>query len=107
DPSLLPETHGVTDDDLRALPASLIDGPVSQGAASMWDVVERLRRIYCSTTGFDVAHIFVPEERRWLRESVETGRFLAPTDPIDPGALLDRLTQVEAFDRFLHRTFPG
>jgi 2-oxoglutarate dehydrogenase E1 component len=107
DPSLLPQTHGVTEADLRELPASLIGGPVAQGAASMWDVVERLRAIYCSTTGFDVAHIFVPEERHWLREAIETGRFRAPADPIDPVALLERLTQVEAFERFLHRTFPG
>ena len=27
DPSLLPATHGVTDEDLRALPASLVAGP--------------------------------------------------------------------------------
>ena len=107
DPTLLPETHGVTEADLRSLPASLIGGPVAAGADSVWDVVERLRQIYCSTTGFDVAHIFVPEERQWLREAIETGRFRAPADPIDPVALLDRLTQVEAFERFLHRTFPG
>jgi 2-oxoglutarate dehydrogenase E1 component len=107
DPSLRPETHGVSEADLRAFPATLIGGAVAEGAASMWDVVERLRGIYCSTTGFDVAHIFVPEERHWLREAIETGRFRAPADPIDPLALLDRLTQIEAFERFLHRTFPG
>ena len=107
DPTLVPETHGVTESDLRSLPASLIGGPVAEGAESVWDVVERLRQVYCSTTGFDVAHIFVPEERQWLREAIETGRFRAPADPIDPVALLDRLTQVEAFERFLHRTFPG
>jgi 2-oxoglutarate dehydrogenase E1 component len=107
DPTLQPETHGVTEQDLRALPPSLLEGPVTDGASSMWDVVERLRAIYCSTTGYDIAHIFVPEEREWLREVIETGRYRAPNDPIDPIALLDRLTDVEAFERFLHRTFPG
>jgi 2-oxoglutarate dehydrogenase E1 component len=107
DPSLLPETHGVTDEDLRRLPSSLINSPLTQGASSMFDVVEALRRVYCSTTGYDYAHVFVPAERRWLRNAAEAGRFRAPDDPIDPIALLDRLTQVEAFERFLHRTFPG
>ncbi|MCR4373647.1 MAG: 2-oxoglutarate dehydrogenase E1 component, partial [Acidobacteria bacterium] len=107
DPALLPETHGVTESDLRAMPASLMRGHIAHGAGSMWDVVERLRQIYCSTTGYDIAHIFVPDERRWLREAVETGRYHAPADPIDSMALLERLTDVEAFERFLHRTFPG
>ncbi len=107
DPSLQPETHGVTEVELRALPASLISSPIAEGAASMWDVVERLRKLYCGTTGYDAAHIFVPEERRWLRRQVETTQYQAPSDPIDPLALLDRLTQVEGFERFLQRTFPG
>jgi 2-oxoglutarate dehydrogenase E1 component len=107
DPSLLPETHGVTEDDLRQLPASLISSPLCVGAAHMLDAIDAFRRIYCSTTGYDFAHVFVPDERRWLREAVECGRFRAPSDPIDPVALLDRLTEVEAFERFLQRTFPG
>ncbi len=107
DPSLLPDTHGVTDDDLRSLPASLIDGPAAEGAANAYEAIAALRRIYCSTVGYDYSHVFVPEERAWLRQAAELGRFRAPADPIDPVALLDRLTQVEAFERFLHRTFPG
>jgi 2-oxoglutarate dehydrogenase E1 component len=107
DPLLLPATHGLTDEDLRNLPASLIDGPLADGAATAYDAIEALRRIYCSTTGYDFAHVFVPAEREWLRQAAERGRFRAPADPIDPVALLDRLSQIEAFERFLHRTFPG
>jgi 2-oxoglutarate dehydrogenase E1 component len=107
DPSLSPENYGITVEDLRVLPASLIASPVADDATTMFDVVEALRRVYCSTTGYDYAHVFVPEERRWLRTAAEGGRFRAPVDPIDPHALLDRLTQVEVFERFLHRAFPG
>src|SRR6187455_1183413 len=90
DPALDLATHGVTEADLRALPASLIKGPVAEGASSMWEVVTRLRAIYCSTTGYDFAHIFVPDERHWLREAIETGRYRAPEDPIDPMSLLEQ-----------------
>jgi 2-oxoglutarate dehydrogenase E1 component len=107
DPSLLADTHGVTDQDLRELPAGLVAGPLGDGAANALEAIEALRRIYCSTTGYDFAHVFVPEERDWLRQAVERGRFRAPQDPIDPVAVLDRLSQVEAFERFLHRAFPG
>ncbi|HEX2340440.1 MAG TPA: 2-oxoglutarate dehydrogenase E1 component [Vicinamibacterales bacterium] len=107
DPLLLERTHNVTDEDLRRLPASIIGGPAASEAANASEAIAALRRVYCSTTGYDFAHIFVPEEREWLREAVERGRFRAPADPIDPRALLQRLTEVEVFERFLHRTFPG
>jgi 2-oxoglutarate dehydrogenase E1 component len=107
DPSLVPETHGVTNEDLRSLPASLIWSALADNASNMLEVVDAFRAVYCARTGYDFAHVFVPAERRWLRQAVESGRFRSPADPIDPEALLDRLTQVEVFERFLHRTFPG
>ena len=107
DPSLYPGAHGITDADLKALPASLVDGPVAESSASAFEAIEKLRRIYCSTTGFDYAHVFVPEEREWVRHAAESGRFLPPMDATSAEAVLDRITQVEVFERFLHRTFPG
>ena len=107
DPSLSAAAHGIMDDDLRRLPASLVDGPVAESSANAFEAIERLRRIYCSTTGFDYAHIFVPEEREWLRHAAESGRFLPPMDAPSVEAVLDRITQVEVFERFLQRTFPG
>jgi 2-oxoglutarate dehydrogenase E1 component len=106
-PLLHPEGHSITSDQLRLVPASLINEAVAVGCDTMFDLVEKLRSIYCGTTGYDIAHIFVPEERLWLRDAIETGMYRAPKDPIDPVALLDRLTDVEVFEKFLHRTYPG
>ncbi|MGE3840098.1 MAG: 2-oxoglutarate dehydrogenase E1 component [Vicinamibacterales bacterium] len=107
DPALHPRAHGVTEDDLRRVPAELIGGPCAAGAANAFEAIERLRRVYCSTVGYDYAHIFIPEEREWLRQVAEAGLMRPPLDPVDVHELLDRLTQVEAFERFLHRAFPG
>src|SRR5258708_2389343 len=107
DPSLLPERHGLTEEDLRRIPANLITSPLCTQASSMYELVAACRRVYCSTTGYDYAQAFVPEERMWLRQAAEEGGCGEPADPINPVALLDRLAQVEAFERFLHRTFPG
>jgi 2-oxoglutarate dehydrogenase E1 component len=107
DPSLSTRAHGITDDDLKALPASLVGGPVAENSSNAYEAIEKLRRVYCSTTGFDYSHVFVPEEREWLRHAAESGRFLPPMDPAHAEELLDRITQVEVFERFLHRTFPG
>jgi 2-oxoglutarate dehydrogenase E1 component len=107
DPSLSPASHGISDDDLRQLPASLVGGRVAEKAANAFEAIENLRRVYSSTAGFDLAQVFVPEEREWLRDAVESGRFLPPVDADHARALLDRLTEVEVFEQFLHRVFPG
>jgi 2-oxoglutarate dehydrogenase E1 component len=107
DPSLGLQAHGLTEQDLSQLPASLIGGPIAERAANALEAIQALRKVYSSTTGYDYEHIHVPEKREWLRHAVESGRFRPPKDPIDPQALLKRLTQVEVFERFLHRIFPG
>jgi len=107
DPSLDPRAHGLTEEVLRRLPADVVGGPASAGAADAHEAIERLRAAYCGTTGHDYNQVFVPEEREWLRRAVESGQFRPPHDPIDGRELLDRVTEVESFERFLHRTFPG
>jgi len=112
DPSLEPEYHGLTRQDLQSLPASLFDGMFpyaadSAGSRSAWDLIEWLRSIYCGVSGVDHGHVRDPEERRWLIEAMESRRFRPPADPIDEVALLDRITQEGAFELFIHRAFPG
>jgi 2-oxoglutarate dehydrogenase E1 component len=107
DPSLAPEAHGISEADLRQLPATLVGGPVAERAANAADAIAALRKVYSSQIGFDLSHIFRREERVWLRYAIESGAYRAPGDPIDEAALLDRITQVEVFERFLHRSFPG
>ncbi len=107
DPTLDPATYGLTDDDLRRLPAGLVGGPIAERTTNALEAMRELRAVYSSTVGYDYDHIHIPEERDWLREAAEAGRFRPPQNPIDPKPLLERLTQVEVFERFLHRIFPG
>ncbi len=106
DPALHPSAHGISDADLRALPAALISGPFA-AAADAHAAITQLRGIYSATIGYDYDHIRLPNERAWLREAAETRRFRPPNDPFDPRRLLEQLTKVEAFEQFLHRIFPG
>lgn len=107
DPSLELPTYALTEDDLRALPASIIGGPIGARTRNALEAVAELRAVYSATLGYDNDHIRVPEEREWLRQAAESRRFHPNSDPINSIALLERLTQVEAFERFLQRTFPG
>ncbi len=107
DPSLAAASHGLTTDTLKKLPASIVSGPAAAGAANAFEAIARLREIYCSNTGHDYNQVFVPDERVWLRQAVESGQFRPPSEPINGPELLDRITKIETFERFLHRTFPG
>lgn len=106
-PELDPAAHGLTDADLDKLPAGVVEGPVAEGAANAAEAIAHLREIYSSAVGYDFDHIQVPEERRWLRDAVETRQFAMPLEPAAKRALLRRLTDVEAFERFLHQTYLG
>jgi 2-oxoglutarate dehydrogenase E1 component len=107
DPSLAPQSHGLTTEALKRLPATIVSGPAAAGSANAFEAIAKLRDIYCSTTGHDYNHVFVPDERVWLRQAVESGHYRPPHDPINSDELLARITEVETFERFLHRTFPG
>ncbi len=107
DPQLELTSHGIREEDLATLPASVVGGPVARSASNATEALARLRAVYSSTTGYELAHVEDPDERAWLFEAVEDGRFRPPTDPIDERELLDRLTEISAFERFLQRAYPG
>ncbi|MCC2670816.1 MAG: 2-oxoglutarate dehydrogenase, subunit, partial [Armatimonadetes bacterium] len=107
DAALRPEMHGIREEDLAQLPASIVGGPSCQGAANALEAIQKLRGIYQSTIGYDFEHVSNAAERSWLHEAVECGRFCPPNDPIDELKLLQRLTDVGSFERFLQLAFPG
>ncbi|MEZ4729762.1 MAG: 2-oxoglutarate dehydrogenase E1 component [Caldilineaceae bacterium] len=108
DPSLALAYHGLTEADLHALPASLVGGPVAERTTTAWDAIQELRTLYSgSCTGYDFDHLRIPEVRAWLRDAVESDTYGPTAQPMDEMRLLERLTQVEAFEHFIQTNFPG
>jgi 2-oxoglutarate dehydrogenase E1 component len=107
DPTLDPTFYRITDEDLETLPSLIIGGPIAERTSNAREAAEELRGIYCDTTGYDFGHVHDPEERFWLRESVESGRFDKTMEGENAKRLLERLTRVDAFEKFLHKTFLG
>jgi 2-oxoglutarate dehydrogenase E1 component len=108
DPTLDPGFYRISEDDLETLPASLIvGGPISEHTTTAKEAVDELRRVYCKTTGYDFGHVHDPEERFWLREAVESERFVEVMEGEDARQLLMRLTRVDTFEKFLHKAFLG
>ncbi|MCS7003193.1 MAG: thiamine pyrophosphate-dependent enzyme, partial [Dehalococcoidia bacterium] len=60
-----------------------------------------------SRIGYEYAHLVSAEQRRWLRDAIEGEQFPPRLDGDDAISVLDELTKVEAFERFLHKAFVG
>jgi 2-oxoglutarate dehydrogenase E1 component len=71
------------------------------------EALPALRETYCGTIAYEIEHISDHEERVWLRQVIESGRYRAPLPAEERRALLERLTQVEVFERYLQRAFLG
>ena len=107
DPTLDPSFYRISEEDLANLPTLIIGGPVAGRTSNAKEAADELRRLYCRTTGYDFGHVHEPEERFWLREAVESERFGGTMPPDEAKRLLKRLTRIDTFEKFLHRTFLG
>ncbi|MFW6079783.1 MAG: thiamine pyrophosphate-dependent enzyme, partial [Gemmatimonadota bacterium] len=104
-PMLDPAFHGIDEERLRDLPASILG--LERVGPTMLDVLGWLRETYTATIGYEFEHIEDPERREWLRERIETGEDRAPLGAGHKERLLKRLTEVEALEQFLHRAYLG
>ena len=104
-PQLDPSFFGTSVEELRELPASLLfeDGRDE----SLADVLQRLHQAYCGTIGYEFEHLEDPSVVRWLWDQVESGTHTHPLEPGDRVRLLQRLTEVEGLEQFLHRSYLG
>jgi 2-oxoglutarate dehydrogenase E1 component len=107
DASLLMETYGLSEDDLARLPAGIVGGSIGENASNALDAIDSLTKVYATACGYDYSHIHIPAERDWLNAAAEQEQFHPALTPEISRTLLERLTQVEVFEQFLHRFFPG
>src|SRR6266568_7725297 len=107
DPALLKETHGISDEDLAQLPPGVIGGHAAEGVNNALEAITALSAMYSGTISYEFDQVKSPVERRWLRDAVGLNLYRVTPSPGVSRKLLQRLTQVEAFERYLHQTYPG
>ncbi|TMB84232.1 MAG: multifunctional oxoglutarate decarboxylase/oxoglutarate dehydrogenase thiamine pyrophosphate-binding subunit/dihydrolipoyllysine-residue succinyltransferase subunit [Chloroflexi bacterium] len=105
DPALDPAFHGLTPDVLSRIPASPLG--VHVPGDNLETVLEQLRQTYSGTIAYEVEHIANHTERAWLRRVIESGEHRQPLSTEQRRSLLERLTAVEGFERFLHKAYLG
>jgi 2-oxoglutarate dehydrogenase E1 component len=107
DPALEPERliPKLTPELQARIPASLLRLYVP--AETLADALPRLHDTYCGTIAYEIEHISDHERRVWLRKAIESGRYRQPLAAEEKRRLLERLTEVEGFERYLRRAFLG
>jgi 2-oxoglutarate dehydrogenase E1 component len=107
DPSLEPERREpkLTPELQRMIPADILG--VHVPGETLADVVPQLREVYCGTSAYEIEHISDHEQRVWLRTVIESRRYHHTFDADQKRRLLERLTEVEGFERYLRRAFLG
>ena len=105
DPALDPEPLGLTPELMAKIPAKVLRMHVP--GATLADALPHLRETYCGTIAYEIEHIASHRQRVWLREKIESGAFRTPLTSDERKALLKRLIEVDALERFLHKAYLG
>ena len=105
DPALDPATVHLTPELMRRIPASVLR--VAVPGETFADALPHLHETYCGTIAYEIEHIADHQQRVWLRQAIESGTFREPPRAEERRRLLERLSQVEALETYLHRTFLG
>ena len=84
-----------------------IDHVLGLEYASPRKILDILKRTYCSTFGVQFMHISDPEEKGWVQQRIEGEDKEITFTKEGKIAILRKLVEAEAFERFLHKRYPG
>ncbi len=105
DPALDPGPLHLTPELMERIPARILRMWVP--GATLADALPHLRETYCGPIAYEIEHIASHRQRLWLREAIESGQFRKPLTSNEQKALLKRLTEVDALERFMHKAYLG
>ncbi|GAB3476471.1 2-oxoglutarate dehydrogenase E1 component [Marinomonas epiphytica] len=71
------------------------------------EIVNELKKTYCSSVGYEFMHIVDTQERAWLQQRVESVRSKPEFSQETRQNLLERLTAAEGLEKYLASRYPG
>src|SRR5690606_38242458 len=102
---LSPEAYGFTEADYDR--KIFIDNVLGLEFASIREMLDILRRTYCSTLGVEFMHISNPEEKAWIQERIEGPDKGIEFTPTGKKAILSKLIEAEGFEQFIDLKYKG
>jgi len=102
---LSPEAYGFTAADYDR--PIFIDHVLGLEYATIREMLEILKRTYCSTLGVEFMHISDPEEKAWIQARIEGPDKAIEFTPEGKKAILSKLIEAEGFEQFIDVKYKG
>ena len=111
--SACPTSHPLLDLNAFGLEVADLDrafaapGLIEQTAASLKEIVARLKQTYCHSIGVEYMHLQDPDEREWLRARLESANDSVDLTASERVDLLKKLAAASLFETFLNKKYVG
>ena len=102
---LSPEAYGFTEADYDR--RIFIDKVLGLEYATIREMLEILKRTYCSTLGVEFMHISDPREKAWIQERIEGQDKRVAFTAEGQKAILQKLVEAEGFEQFIDVKYKG
>lgn len=101
------EHYGLTRKDLEEIPAHFISMDIPKHIKNGYEAIQYLQKVYTGKIAFEIRHVNNIQEKMWIRKKIESGSLLPAFSPDKKKKVLQRLIEVEEFEKFIHKTFVG
>lgn len=102
---LAPENYGFTPQDFDR--KIFIDNVLGLEYATVREMLDILKRTYCSTLGVEFMHISDPAEKAWIQERIEGANKNIAFTPEGKKAIMSKLIEAEGFEQFIDVKYKG
>ncbi|HWD14852.1 2-oxoglutarate dehydrogenase E1 component [Pseudochrobactrum sp. sp1633] len=102
---LAPENYGFSPADYDR--KIFIDNVLGLEYATVREMLDILKRTYCSTLGVEFMHISDPAEKAWIQERIEGANKNIAFTPEGKKAIMSKLIEAEGFEQFIDVKYKG
>ncbi len=104
-PELKPETYGFEKKDYNR--KIFLDGVLGLQYGSLKEILQILKKTYCSTIGYEFMHMSDPDEKAWVRNRIEGPEKEVNFTDNGKKAILNKIIEAEGFENYLQIKFVG
>ncbi len=102
---LKPSSYGFKEEDFSR--KIFLDGVLGLQYSNLNEILEILKKTYCSNIGYEFMHVGDPDEKAWIRDRIEGKEKDIVFTENGKNAIFNKIVQAEGFEKYLHIKFVG